>query len=168
MAENNAVTKEDLKNILNELWDKVNSRFEASDRKLEEFRGEVNSRFEASDRKSDKRFRRSDRQRQALHKEVQDWFYQLEGKIMNRFDQALAHADEAVEKLRKEETTRLDRQAGVIDNFRLEQLTMGAVQDQIRDELDETTKSHDVEIKDLKRRVTVLEEEAFPDSAGKD
>jgi hypothetical protein len=38
--------------------------------------------------------------------------------------------------------------------FQLEQMTMGAVQDQIRAELDRTMKSQDVEIKDLKRRVT--------------
>jgi hypothetical protein len=188
MAENNAATKEDLKNALNEFWDRlrneINSRFEASDRKLDEFRSEVISRFEASDRKREelrsemnsrfeasdrkreelrsemsKRFRRSERQGQAFREEVNNRFYEIEGKIMNRFDLAQEHTDEAVAKSSREVTTKLDRQAGVVDNLRLDQMTMGVVQDQIRAELGETTKSHDVEIKDLKRRVTALEEE---------
>ena len=172
MAENNAVTKEDLKNILNELWEKANSRFETSDRKADEFRNEVYGRFEASDRKADefrnevnKRFHRADRQRLALRKEMHNFFYELDGKIMNRFDLAKEHADQVAEKLAKEWTTKVDRQAGVIDDFRVEQMTMGRVQDQIRHDLDATAKTHGVQINDLKRRVTVLEEDVFPSSA---
>jgi hypothetical protein len=186
MAENNAVTKEDLKNALNELWDKLrnemNSRFEASDRKSDEFRSEVNSRFEASDRKSDefrsevnsrfeavdRRFDRADRERRAFREEVNNRFYEIDGKIMHRFDLAKEHADQAVERLSREWTTVMERQAGVTDNLRLDQMTMGAVQDQIRIGLEQTTKSHGAEITDLKRRVTVLEEEVFPSSADKD
>lgn len=86
---------------------------------------------------------------------------------MNRFDLAQEHTDEAVAKSSREMTTKLDREAAVIDNFRLEQMTLGAVQDEMRDDLDETKKSHGAEIKELKRRVTVLEEEIFPASADK-
>jgi phosphate-selective porin len=199
MAENNAVTKEDLKNILNELWDKVTGRFEASDRKFDEFRSEVTGRFEASDRKADefrsevtgrfeasdrkadefrgevtgrfeavdRRFDRSDRERRAFREEVNNRFHEIEGKIMNRFDLAQEHTDETVAKSSREMTTKLDREAAVIDNFRLEQMTMGAVQNEMRDDLDETKKSHGAEIKNLKRRVTALEKEVFSSSAGK-
>jgi hypothetical protein len=169
MAENNAVTKEELINLLNELWDKVNGRFEASDRKADEFWSEVISRFEASDHKREelrsemiRRFRRADRQRLALRQEMENRFYEMDGKIMNRFDLAEEHADQAVAELGRKITTKLDREAGVIDTFRTEQMTMGAVQDEMRDDLDETKKSHGAEIKDLKRRVTTLEEEIFP------
>lgn len=163
MAENYAVTKEELINLLNELWDKVNGRFEASDRKADEFRGEVNGRFETVDR----RFDRSDRERRAFREEVNNRFHEIEGKIMYRFDLAQEHTDETVAKSSREVTTKLDREAAVIDNFRLEQMTMGAVQNEMRDDLDATKRLHGAEIKDLKRRVTALEEEIFPSSAGK-
>jgi chromosome segregation ATPase len=142
MAENNAVTKEDLKNALNELWDKMNSRFEAVDR----------------------RFDRADRERRAFREEVNNRFYEIDGKIMHRFDLAKEYTDQAVERLSREWTTVMERQAGVTDNLRLDQMTMGAVQDQLQ----ETTKSHGGEITDLKRRVAALEEEVLPSPADKD
>jgi hypothetical protein len=176
MAENKAVTKEDLKHALNEvvahltgLIKETAAATEAKltaemDRRFGELRGEVNGRFEAVDR----RFDRADRERRAFREEVNNRFYEIDGKIMHRFDLAKEHTDEVAEKLSNEWTTKLERQAGVTDNLRLEQTTMGVVQDQTRSKLDETTKSHDAEIKDLKRRVTVLEEEVFPSSANKD
>jgi predicted nucleic acid-binding Zn-ribbon protein len=156
MAENNAVTKEDLKNALNELWDKINSRFEGVDHRFEG----VDRRFEGVDR----RFDRADRERRAFRDEVNNRFYEIDGKIMHRFDLAKEHADQAVERLSREWTTVMERQAGVTDNLRLDQMTMGAVQDQLQ----EATKSHGGEITDLKRRVAALEEEALPSPDDKD
>jgi hypothetical protein len=59
----------------------------------------------------------------------------------------------------------LDRQAKVIDDFRVEQTTMGSEQSKIRQDLDATKKSNDAEISALKRRVTALEEEVFASPA---
>jgi len=115
-----------------------------------------------------KRFRRAEKQRLVLSKRVDNHFYELDSKIINRFDRAMEYTDKTEEKLNRAWTTKLDGQAGVIDDFRTEQIVMGKVQDEIRDDLEKTKNSHGVEIKDLKHRVTALEEEVFPASADKD
>lgn len=80
---------------------------------------------------------------------------------MNRFDHAEQHTDEAVDRLSREVTTKLDGHANVIDTFRVEQLTMGKIQDQLRDDLEKANNANGAEINDLKRCVTKLEEEVL-------
>jgi hypothetical protein len=125
----------------------------------------MDQRFAESQNSTNKRFRRADRQRQLFHKKVENRFHEIEGKIMNRFGQAEEHTVEAVEKQGRDVTTKLDRQAKVIDDFRVEQMTMGSEQSKIRLDLDATKKSNDADISALKRRVTTLEEKVFSSSA---
>jgi len=107
-----------------------------------------------------------EKQIQTLRDRVDNHFYELDAKIINRFDRVMEYTDKTGEKLNRAWITKLDGQAGVIDDFRTEQIVMGKVQDEIRNDLEKTRNSHGVEIKDLKHRVTVLEEEVFPASAG--
>jgi hypothetical protein len=124
MAENNAVTKDDLKNVLDDvvtrlsglvketaaateakLLAEMDRRLSESQRAFNEFRGE----FDKHRDEVNKRLRRAGRQRLALRKEMHNLFYQLDGKIMNRFDLAQEHTDEAVAKSSREMTTKLDK-----------------------------------------------------------
>ena len=158
MPENNAITKEDLQNAIVELTKLIKETASATEHSI---MSEMNRRFDVSD----KRFRRADRQRQEFRKAVENRFHEIEGKLMNRFSQAEEHTDEAVERLGRDVTTKLDRQAKVIDDFRVEQTTMGSEQSKIRKDLDAAKKSNDAKISTLTRRVTKLEEEVFTSPA---
>jgi len=208
MPENDAVTKGDLKNALNEMMGQMmgqligviketvaasearimaemNRRFAESQREFNAFRAA----FVALQNKVDalsaefvalqdefvsfqddvtERLRRVEKQIQALRDRVDNHFYELDIKIINRSDRAMEYADKTGEKLNRAWITKLDGQAGVIDDFRTEQIVMGKVQDEIRGDIEKTKNAHGVEIKDLKHRVAVLEEEVFPASSGKD
>ncbi len=155
MADNSAVTKDDLQNALSsvvvQLTKLIQETATATEVKLTV--------------EMDKRFQSADRQRRAFREEVENRFHEIRGMIQNRFDQAKEYTDEAVvEKIRKLMSL-LDGQAGMASRLDTEQQTLGALYDRLRTALDATQKSNDGEFTDLKHRVTKLEEEVFPSPA---
>jgi hypothetical protein len=180
MPDNDAISKADLQNAVQnavtqiiaemdrrfaEAQHETNKRFDATNKRFDA----TDKRFDTTDKRfdtTDKRFQQADRERQAFREDMKNRFYEIEGKIMNRFDLAQEHTDESVAALGREVTTKLDKQAGVTDTFRVEQMAMGVVQDQLRADLEATQEKEGAEIKNLKRRVTVLEEAVLPSSAG--
>jgi hypothetical protein len=161
MAENNAVTKEDLQSTRDDLLNAVSNVVAQLTKLVQETAAATEAKLTTEmDRRFDvvnKRFRRADRQRKEFREEMENQLHEIRAKVLSRFDRAELHADEAVEKLGRTMTTKLDRIAGVIDIFRTEQLTMGSIEDKLRDDLEESKKTNGAAIDDLNRRVTVLE-----------
>lgn len=170
MADNNAVTKEDLQNAINKAIAEltnvikvvVDERVSSTETKLT---AEMDRRFTEAQNATNKRFRRADRQRQLFRKEVENRFHEIRGMIESRFDRAKEYTDDVVVKKIGELITLLDGQAGMASRLDTEQQTLGALYDRLRIDLDATQKSNDSEITDLRHRVTKLEEEVFPSPA---
>ena len=155
MADNSAVTKDDLQSALSSVVAQLTKL-------IQETAASTEAKLTAE---MDKRFQSADRQRRAFREEVENRFHEIRGMIQNRFDQAKEYTDEAVvEKIRKLMAL-LDGQAGMASRLDTEQQTLGALYDQLRNDLDATQKSNDDEITDLKDRVTKLEEEVFSSPA---
>lgn len=173
MADNNTVTKEDLQNAINQAIAEltnvikvvVDERISSTETKLTstetKLTAEMDRRFTEAQNATNKRFRNADRQRQLFRKEVENRFHEIRGMIMNRFDEAKEYTDEAVVEKIRELKALLDGQAGMSSRLDTERQTLGALYDQLRNDLDATQKSNDDEITDLKHRVTKLEEEVF-------
>lgn len=174
MAENNAVTKEDLQNTTNELKSELLTALDkvvvhltkliketvresaaATETKLT---AEMDRRFAASKDDVIKRFRRAERKQQAFQKETAGQFHQLRSTVENRFDLAKQYTDETVVKEIRKVVTMLDGQAGMANDLKVEQGTLGVLYDQLERNLETSNKSNGVAITDLKQRVTALEE----------
>jgi hypothetical protein len=122
MADNNAVTKEDLQNAINgaviELTRLMKETVVATetkimaemDRRFGEFRNEINSRFEASDRKADKRFKLTNRKIDKLRTEMTDQFHEVYGHIKRQIKETYEkynYTPPPLPKTRKEINTEL-------------------------------------------------------------
>jgi hypothetical protein len=84
MAENNnAVTKEDLRNALDEVVTYLSKQIQESAATTE-----VNITAEMN-----KRFRRAGRQRQAFHKKFENQIHEIRGEVISGFENAKAHAE---------------------------------------------------------------------------
>jgi hypothetical protein len=171
MADNNkAITKEDLKSALDEvvahltkfIKDTTKGTAAETEAKL---MAEMDRRFTESRDAMNKRFQSADRQRQKFRQEVGNQFHEIRATIDNRFDMAKEYTDEAVVKKIRAVITMLDGQVGVTSRLDTEQMTLGALDDKLRADLDTTKNSHDSEITDLKRGVIVIEEKLFAESA---
>ncbi|GEM_PF-5376415 len=171
MAESNAATKEDLQNMVLQLTTLIKDT--ANDLKIDitaemdrrfdgvnkNFAG-VNERFDGVNKNFEdmnNRFRRAERKQQAFQKEVENQFHQLRGMVENRFDLSQKYTDEKVVKEIRKVITMLDGQAGMAENLKIEQQTLGVLQS----DLEASNKSNGAAIKDLDRRVTVLEEKVL-------
>lgn len=170
MAENNAVTKEDLQIALNEvagqltkvIKETVRESAEATEAKLT---AEMDRRFADSKNDMLKRFRRADRKHQALQQEVKNQFLLWDGKIMIRFDKAEENAEKIARGYYRELVTVLDGYAGKAADLELEQGTLGSEQDKLRAVVEENHKSNGAAITGLKQRVNALEEKVFAEPA---
>ena len=184
MAENNVVTKEDLQSALNELAVQLTKQLtaviqatvresaEATEAKLtaeldRRFDG-VNKNFDGVNKRFDgvnKRFRRAERKQQTFQKEVENQFHQLRGMVENRFDMAKEYTDEQVVKEIRKVITMLDGQAGMTHDLKIEQDTLGVLQERLERNVEASNNANGAAIADLKQRVTVLEEKVLAEQA---
>ncbi len=159
MADNNTVTKEDLQLVISQAIAELTNVIQVT---VEERAAVTEAKLTAE---MDKRFQGADRQRRAFREEVENRFHEIRGMIINRFNEAKEYTDVAVVEKIRELKALLDGQAGMASRLDTEQQTLGALYDQLRNDLDATQKSNDDEITDLKHRVTKLEEEVFSSEA---
>jgi hypothetical protein len=155
MPENNAITKEDLQLAISKAIAELTNVIKVT---VEERAAVTEAKLTAE---MDKRFQSADRQRRAFREEVENRFHEIRGMIDTRFDRAKEYTDEAVVEKIRELKALLNGQAGMASRLDTEQQTLGSLYDQLRTDLDETQKSNDDEITDLKHRITKLEEEVF-------
>jgi len=179
MADNHAVTKEDLQNtkadLLNALDNivaQLTKLVQATkadltaemDHRFAESRNEMERRFAESRDEMNKGFRRADRQRQEMQGQIegmQGQIHELRSKLDGGLDDIKAHAEKISEKYYNKLVTVVDGQVAIFSRLDLEQKTLGTLQDQLRTDHDESNKTNGVEIGNLKERVTKLEEEVF-------
>lgn len=162
MADNDTVTKEDLQSMQENLQNALGNVVVQLTKLIQETAAATEAKLTTE---VDKRFQSADRQRHAFREQVENRFHEIRGMIESRFDRAKEYTDDAVVKKIGDLITLLDGQAGMASRLDTEQQTLGALYDQLRNDLDATQKSNDGEITDLKHRVTALEEEVFSSPA---
>jgi len=170
MAENNAVTKEDLQNALTELAIQLTKVIKETARESAtateaKLMAEMDRRFAASKDDMIKRFRRAEKKQQEFRAETANQFHQLRGTVENRFDLVKQYTDETVVKEIRKVITMLDGQAGMAQNLEIEQGTLGVLYDHLERNLETSNKSNGAAINDLKQRVAALEEKVFTEPA---
>lgn len=108
-------------------------------------------------------FHQADRDRRAFHKEVEHSFHEMKGKIMNHFNLAQQY-EEAVPELGREVTMKSDKQSWRDGCSPARTNDHGRGVDELRADLEATKERYETEIKNLKRRVIVLEQKVLPSS----
>jgi len=149
---------------VNKNFDGVNKNFDGVNKNFDG----VNKNFDGVNKRFDgvnKRFRRAERKQQTFQKEVENQFHQLRGMVENRFDMAKEYTDEQVVKEIRKVITMLDGQAGMTHDLKIEQDTLGVLQERLERNVEASNNANGAAIADLKQRVTVLEEKVLAEQA---